>query len=174
MYPRDSFIPQSIAQVKGVTLVLNARRLAGWKSRGQTDEQNAKTETQQPGVMTRSTDRHAGRSYGAPIPLSGEITPKFIYSIAKSFIYTLHMLVEFHLLTSLFSFLHNYSFSFIYLQNIILTDYIPTVIKITIFQTIDFSFIVIIIKMFLSKLICSWLIKRHIFIFTEYLYFLNC
>ena len=70
----------------------------------------------QPGVM-------AG---GALIPLLGEITPEFKYSIAKSFIYTLHMLVEFHLPTSLFSFLHNYSFSFIYLQNIIPTDYIPT------------------------------------------------
>ena len=36
------------------------------------------------------------------------------------------MLVQFHLPPSLFSFLHNYSFSFIYLQNIIPTDYIPT------------------------------------------------
>ena len=37
------------------------------------------------------------------------------------------MLVQFHLPPSLFSFLHNYSFSFIYLQNIIPTDYIPTI-----------------------------------------------
>ena len=37
------------------------------------------------------------------------------------------MLVQFHLLPILFSFLHNYSFSFIYLQNIIPTDYIPTI-----------------------------------------------
>ena len=57
----------------------------------------------------------------------GKITPEFIYSFAISFIYTLHMLVEFHLLTSLFSFLHNYSFSFIYLQNIFPPDYIPTI-----------------------------------------------
>ena len=76
--------------------------------------------------LERRSSRHAGRSYGALIPLLGGITPEFIYSIAKSFIYTLHMLVEFHLPTSLFSFLHNYSFSFIYLQNIIPTDYIPT------------------------------------------------
>ena len=75
----------------------------------------------------RQTRRHAGRSYGALIPLLG-ITPEFIYSIAISFIYTLHMLVEFHLPISLFSFLHNYSFSFIYLQNIIPTDYIPTIL----------------------------------------------
>ena len=64
---------------------------------------------------------------GALIPLLGKITPKCIYSIAKSFIYTLHMLVEFHLPTSLFSFLHNYSVFFIYLQYIIPTDYILTI-----------------------------------------------
>ena len=79
-------------------------------------------------MQTVKIDKHTGRSYRALIPLSG-ITPEFIYSIAKSFIYTLHMLVEFHLPTSHFSFLHNYSFSFIYLQNIIPTDYIPTLIK---------------------------------------------
>ena len=37
------------------------------------------------------------------------------------------MLVQFNLPPSLFSFLHNYSFSSIYLQNIISTDYIPTI-----------------------------------------------
>ena len=43
-----------------------------------TGKKNAKTETQQPGVMKGSTDRHAGRSYGALIPLSGEITFEFL------------------------------------------------------------------------------------------------
>ena len=36
------------------------------------------------------------------------------------------MTVVFHLSPSLFGFLHNYSVFFIYLQHIILTDYIPT------------------------------------------------
>ena len=40
------------------------------------------------------------------------------------------MLVQFHLPPNFFSFLHNYSFSFIYLQNIIPTDYIPTDISV--------------------------------------------
>ena len=38
------------------------------------------------------------------------------------------MTIVFHLPPSLFGFLHNYSVSFIYLQNIIPTDYIPTIL----------------------------------------------
>ena len=53
------------------------------------------------------------------------ITPDSYYSIANAYIYTIHMLVQ--LPTNLFSFLHKYSVFFIYLQNIIPTDYIPTI-----------------------------------------------
>ena len=53
----------------------------------------------------------------ALIPLIG-ITPDSYYSLANAYIYTIHMMVVFHLPPSLFGFLHNYSVFFIYLQNI--------------------------------------------------------
>ena len=119
----------SNAVLKTITHTMHVCKLAGETlgcilTMGRQSETNWQRLEQRSG---RQTGRHAGRSYGALIPMLGRITPEFIYSIAISFIYTLHMLVEFYLPTSLFSFLHNYSFSFIYLQNIILTDYIPTV-----------------------------------------------
>ena len=68
----------------------------------------------------------AARSYDSTlIPLIG-ITPDSILFMANAYIYILHMTVVFHLPPSLFGFLHNYSVFFIYLQNIIPTDYIPT------------------------------------------------
>ena len=72
-------------------------------------------------------DWNASRSYDSALkPLIGIITPDSYYSLANAYIYTIHMTVVFHLPPSLFGFLHNYSVFFIYLQNIIPMDYIPT------------------------------------------------
>ena len=82
-----------------------------------TGKQNARTEMQQAGVMANSQ---------ALIPLIG-ITPYSILFMANAYIYILHVTVVFHLPPSLFGFLHNYLF--IYLHNIIPTDYILTPTK---------------------------------------------
>ena len=53
------------------------------------------------------------------------ITPDLYYSLANAYIYTIHMTIAFHLLPSLFGFLHNYSV-YLFTKYIIPTDYIPT------------------------------------------------